>query len=220
MITQDAPRQSAIRILIADDHPVVRDGLRRMLETSPDIEVVAEAGDGAEAQRLADLSRPDVVLVDLRMPGADGLAALEGIRKTNPEANVLLLSAHGKEVDVSRAIEAGARGYLLKHAPRDEIFDAVRTASRGENHVSPGVANILTKRMRHGSPKPLTEREVTILSLASEGASNKQIAKDLSLSEATVRTHMWRIFPKLDVPDRTAAVVKAIELGYLPDPDA
>jgi DNA-binding NarL/FixJ family response regulator len=204
-----------IRLLIADDHPVVRDGIRAILDTQPDLQVVGEATTGAEAVRLARDLRPDVILMDLQMPELDGATAIARIRGHDPEAKVLVLTTYDTEGDITRAIDAGATGYLLKDSRREQLFDAIRSAARGEAVLSPAVATRLLARMRTSPSDALSSREIEVLGAAARGLSNKDIARRLHVSEATVKTHLLHIFTKLDVTDRTAAVTLALERGVI-----
>ncbi|HXC84964.1 MAG TPA: response regulator transcription factor [Trebonia sp.] len=206
---------TVIRVVLADDHPVVREGLRGMLAAEPDIEVVGEAASGPEAVILAERLRPDVVLMDLRMPGGDGVEAtrqLAGI-------TVVVLTTYDSDADILRAVEAGAAGYLLKDTPRAVLADSVRAAARGETVLAPAVAGRLFGRMRAGpAPEQLSARETEVLALVARGLTNAEIARRLYLSEATIKTHLLRASAKLGVSGRTAAVTKAIETGALPTP--
>lgn len=204
-----------IRLIIADDHPVVRTGLQGMLASQPDLEVVGEATTGAEAVALVVQLRPDVVLMDLRMPEMDGVTAIAEIRAQQPDTHVLVLTTYDTDADILRAIEAGATGYLLKDAPREELFRAVRAAARGEAVLAPVVAARLMGRMRAPAEESLSAREIEVLELVARGASNKQIARQLHISEATVKSHLIHIFGKLGVADRTAAVTTALQRGIL-----
>ena len=204
-----------IRLIIVDDHPVVRAGLQGMLAGQPDLEVVGEATTGAEAVALVAELRPTVVLVDLRMPEMDGVAAIERIVDGYPETQILVLTTYDTDADILRAIEAGATGYLLKDTPREELFRAVRAAARGESVLAPTVAARLMQQLRTPDAKSLTVREIEVLSLVARGASNKEIGRQLHISEATVKTHLLHIFAKLEVSDRTAAVTTALKRGIL-----
>jgi DNA-binding NarL/FixJ family response regulator len=204
-----------IRLLIADDHPVVRDGLRGMLANEADFEVVGEAASGAEAVLLTERERPDVVLMDLQMPGVDGATATAEIAERFPGTRVLVLTTYDTDADILRAVEAGATGYLLKDAPRERLFPAIRSAARGETVLAPTVATRLVNRMRVPAEEALTSREVEVLELVARGSSNADVAASLFISEATVKTHLLHIFGKLDVDDRTAAVVSALERGII-----
>ena len=205
-----------IRLLIADDHPVVRDGLSGMFAADPDFEVVGQAGDGAEALRLAAALQPDVILMDLRMPGVDGLAAITALAERGVAARVLVLTTYDTDEYVVPAIEAGATGYLLKDAPRDELLRAVRAAADGQSVLAPSVASVLMSRVRKPpGPELLSQREVEVLQLVAAGNTNRETAARLFLSEATVKTHLINIYAKLDVPDRASAVAEAFRRGLL-----
>jgi DNA-binding NarL/FixJ family response regulator len=204
-----------IRLLIADDHPVVRDGLRAMLATQPDMELVGEAATGTEAVTQARGMRPDVVLMDLQMPGLDGPGAIATLREQAPEVRVLVLTTYGTDADITRAVDAGATGYLLKDAPREQLFGAIRAAARGESVLSPSVATRVLGRMRAPAEEALSPRELEILQAVARGLSNKDIGRQLYVSEATVKTHLLRVFSKLGVDDRTAAVTVALERGII-----
>jgi DNA-binding NarL/FixJ family response regulator len=206
-----------IRILLADDHPVVRDGLRGMLASEADFEVIGEAASGLEAVRLTERERPDVVLMDLQMPEMDGATATAEIAARFPATRVLVLTTYDADADILRAVEAGATGYLLKDTPRERLFPAIRAAARGETVLAPTVATRLVNRMRGGAAaeEALTSREVEVLELVARGSSNLDIAATLFISEATVKTHLLHVFAKLGVDDRTAAVVAALERGII-----
>ena len=202
-----------IRLVIADDHPVVRDGLRAMLDTQPDIDVVGEASTGAEALSMARSLRPDLVLMDLQMPELDGASATRRIRAKHEDVHVLVLTTYDTDADISRAVEAGATGYLLKDARREDLFNAVRLAARGESVLSPGVASRVLGRMRAPAEEALSVREIEVLAAVARGLSNREVARELHVSEATVKTHLLHVFAKLGVDDRTAAVTVALERG-------
>jgi DNA-binding NarL/FixJ family response regulator len=204
-----------IRLVIADDHPVVRDGLRGMFAGADDIEVVGEAADGAEAVAVAERTDPDVVLLDLRMPVLDGVGAIKKLHAAEVAARVLVVTTYDTDADVLPAIEAGATGYLLKDAPRDELLRAVRAAARGEAILAPAVADVLMSRVRGPAQEPLTPREVDVLRLIARGTSNRDTAAALFVSEATVKTHLLHIYAKLGVNDRAAAVALAVERGLV-----
>ncbi|MFZ5991658.1 MAG: response regulator [Deinococcota bacterium] len=204
-----------LRILIADDHPIVRAGLVGLLSTQESFQVVGEASSGLEAVQMADALRPNVVLMDLRMPGMDGTAATRAIRSRFPEVQVLVLTTYDTDTEIVRAIEAGAIGYLLKDVPREELYKAIYASAHGESVLSPPVAARLLGRMRAPSDESLSTRELEVLSLVAKGLSNKEIARELKISEATVKTHLLHTFGKLGVDDRTAAVTVALERGIL-----
>jgi DNA-binding NarL/FixJ family response regulator len=204
-----------IRLLIVDDHPVVRDGLRGMFTGTSEVDVVGEAADGAEAVTLAEALRPDVILMDLRMPGVDGVTAIGRLSERGLDTRVLVLTTYDTEADVVPAIEAGATGYLLKDAPRDELFRAVRAAARGESVLSPSVAAKLIGQVRAPAREPLSQRELEVLGLIARGSTNREAAAHLFISEATVKTHLLHIYGKLGVRDRASAVAAAYERGLL-----
>ena len=204
-----------IRVLICDDHPVVRTGLRGMIESQPDLEVVAEAADGATAVALASRFRPDVVLMDLQMPGMDGVAATESIKENHPDIHVLILTTYDTDADILRALEKGATGYLLKDEREDSLFDAIREVAGGRSPLAPGVASRLVERLRGDAESHMSKREIEILRLVAQGHSNREIARQLLISESTVKAHMLHIFDKLGVTDRTAAVTTALRRGIM-----
>jgi DNA-binding NarL/FixJ family response regulator len=208
-------RDAPITLLIADDHPVVRDGLSGMFAADPTFEVLGEAADGAEAVRLAGALRPDVILMDLRMPGMDGVSAITELARRGSTARVLVLTTYDTDSHVLPAIEAGATGYLLKDAPRDELLRAVRAAARGEAVLSPSVAARLMNRVRAPAPELLSQRELEVLGLVAAGTTNREAAARLFISEATVKTHLLHIYAKLNVGDRAAAVAEAFNRGLL-----
>jgi DNA-binding NarL/FixJ family response regulator len=206
-----------IRLLIADDHPVVRMGLLGMLAGEEDIEVVGEAYDGAEAATLAERLSPDVVLMDLRMPGTDWVEATRAISLLGGTA-VLVLTTYDGDSDILKEVEAGARGYLLKDTPRGELVSAVRAAAAGATVLGPHIAS----RFMYGSRAPagseLTPRELEVLRLVAQGKTNTEVGQQLFIGEATVKSHLLHVFAKLGVDDRTAAVTTAIARGILPAP--
>ncbi len=205
----------SIRILITDDHPVVRNGLRGMLSSEVGFEVVGEADNGSVAVDMAIRLRPDVVLMDLSMPVMDGVAATEAIKNNLTETHVLVLTTYDSDADILPAIEAGATGYLLKDVPSDELFRAIRAAARGESVLAPAVAARLMGRVRGFIKDVLSQREVEVLNVVADGASNAEIARMLHISETTVKAHMSHIFSKLEVNDRTAAVTAALDKGII-----
>ena len=204
-----------IRILIADDHPIVRAGLQDVLSSQPDFEVIAEAKNGAEAVALADRLRPHVVLTDLSMPQMDGATAIGQIKAEHQDIHILVLTTYDSDSDVLPAIEAGAIGYLLKDSPREELFEAIRAAAQGKPLLTSSIAARLMERMRGPAVEALSSREIDVLKLVAKGASNREIADRLYITEATVKSHLIRIYSKLGVADRTAAVTKALEQGIL-----
>src|SRR5215469_13169127 len=208
----------SLSVLIADDHPVVREGLRGMLAAEAGIRVVAEASSGDEAIVMAIRHQPDVVLMDLRMPGGDGVQATAGIVAALPHSRVIVLTTYESDADIVRAVEAGATGYLLKDTPIPDLVTAIRAAARGETVLGPTVAGRLVSHLRRPAVEPLSGRETEVLSLVARGQTNADIGRALFISEATVKTHLLRAFGKLGVSDRTAAVTRAIELGMLPSP--
>ena len=213
-----------VRVLVADDHPVVRAGLRALLSAEPGLAVVAEAGSGEETVLMARQHQPDVVLMDLRMPGAGGLAAIRQLSADQPGVRVVVLTTYDSDADILPAVEAGAAGYLLKDTPRDTLVGAIFAAARGETVLAPSVAGRLVNRLRAAPPEApsaretLSARETEVLMLAGHGLTNAQIGRELFVSEATVKTHLLRAYAKLGVSGRTAAVTRAMELGVLPSP--
>jgi len=202
-----------IRVLVVDDHPVVRSGLVGLLGSEADLEVVGEAENGREGVALAASLTPDVVLMDLRMPVLDGASATAEITAAGT-ARVLVLTTYDTDGDILRAVEAGATGYLLKDTPRDQLLAAVRAAARGETVLAAPLAAKLMRQVRGGDQ--LTPRELEVLALVAQGKSNPEIARELFIGEATVKSHLLHVFDKLGVSDRTAAVTRALERGLLP----
>jgi DNA-binding NarL/FixJ family response regulator len=198
-----------IRILIIDDHPVVRDGLRGVFADDPDFAVVGEAATGVEAVARVERLGADVVLMDLRTPEMGGIEAIQRLRETAPAVRVLVLTTYDTDSDVLPAIEAGATGYLLKDAPREELIRAVRAAHKGEPVLSPAVARRLMGQVRRPSPEVLSQRELDVLRLIADGATNREAAARLFVSEATIKTHLLHLYEKLGVRDRAAAVGEA-----------
>jgi DNA-binding NarL/FixJ family response regulator len=206
---------TAVTLLVVDDHPVVRDGIVGMVASAADVEVVGEASDGAEAVALARVLDPDVVLMDLRMPRMDGVAAIREFTRLGTRSRVVVLTTFDADADVLPAIGAGATGYLLKDAPRDELLRAIRTAAAGEAVLSPSVASRLVGRVRAPEESLLSPRELEVLALVADGATNRAAGDRLHLSEATVKTHVLSIYAKLRVGDRAAAVAEGFRRGLL-----
>ncbi|WP_116201704.1 response regulator [Amycolatopsis circi] len=204
-----------ISLLIVDDHPVVRDGLRGMFSADPRFEVVGEAADGAAAITAGEELRPDVILMDLRMPRTDGVTAIKELAKRGVPARILVLTTYDTDSDVLPAIEAGATGYLLKEAPREELFRAVEAAAQGQAVLSPTVATRLMGQLRQPAADPLSDRELEVLQLIAKGATNRRAAEQLFISQATVKTHLLHVYAKLGVNDRAAAVAAGFAQGYL-----
>jgi DNA-binding NarL/FixJ family response regulator len=204
-----------LRIVVVDDHPVVRDGIRGMIDGQPDLVVVGDAGDGNEAVSVVVRERPDVVLMDLRMPRADGVTAIEALGRAAPGVRILVLTTYDADHDIVRAMEAGALGVLLKDAPREELFRAVRAAGRGEMVLAPAVTARLFGRLHRAPEQAPTERELEVLTLVAQGLTNRAIGRQLAVSEATVKTHLVHVFTKLGVTDRTAAVTAALDRGLI-----
>ncbi|QWF83998.1 response regulator [Amycolatopsis sp. CA-230715] len=204
-----------IRLLIADDHPVVRDGLSTMFASAPGFEVLGEAADGAEAVRLAEELRPEVILLDLRMPVMDGLTAITELARRGVSARVLVLTTYDTDAHVLPAIEAGATGYLLKDSPREDLLRGVRAAANGETVLSPSVAAWLMNRVRTPAPQLLSNRELEVLRLVAAGNTNREVAAALFVTEATVKSHLLNIYGKLGVGDRAAAVAEAFHRRLL-----
>jgi DNA-binding NarL/FixJ family response regulator len=204
-----------ITLLVVDDHPVVRGGIVSLLSAEPDIDVVAECGDGAEAVDAALRLRPAAILMDLRMPILDGVGAITLIRAQWPEAAIVVLTTYDTDEAIVRAIEAGASGYLLKDAPPDDLVDAVRRAAAGETVLAPSVAKRLVDRVRSPGTVALSPREIEVLREVASGNTNAHIAERLHISQATVKTHLLHIYDKLGVSDRAAAVARAYDTGVL-----
>lgn len=204
-----------ITVLLVDDHPVVREGLRGMISAEEDLTVIGEAASGAEALTIATSLRPDIILMDLRMPDIDGVTATEQILSALPSTRIIVVTTYETDADILRAVEAGAAGYLLKDASRAELAQAVRDAMDGRTVLTPSVAGRLAQWVRKPAPKDLSSREIEVLALVAKGKTNGAIGRDLHISEATVKTHLLRAFNKLGVSDRTAAVTTAMSLGLL-----
>jgi DNA-binding NarL/FixJ family response regulator len=206
---------SVVRLLVVDDHPVVRDGIVGMVASSDDIEVVGEASDGAEAVKLARALTPDVVLMDLRMPGMDGVAAIREFARLGIPSRVVVLTTFDADADVLPAIEAGAAGYLLKDALRDDLLRAIRAAATGAAVLAPSVATRLMGRVRQSDDSVLSPRELEVLALVAAGSTNRVAGETLHLSESTVKTHLLSIYSKLGVTDRASAVAEGFRRGLL-----
>jgi NarL family two-component system response regulator YdfI len=210
-----------IRILVADDHLIIRQGLRLILETEPDFEMVGEAADGAEALRLCAELKPNVVLMDLRMPGMDGLTAIEKLRSGQPDVAVVILTTFNEDALMMRGLRAGAKGYLLKDTDRQTLFDSIRAASRGETLLKPEIlARVLSASSEGGKTTStggeLTERELEVLRGVAQGERSKEIALRLGISERTVKAHLASIYNRLGVDSRAAAIAVAAQKGLLP----
>ncbi|MGC9500700.1 response regulator [Streptomyces sp. WG7] len=203
------------RVVVVDDHAVMRAGVIALLANEPTIEIVGEASDGREGVDLVERLAPDVALLDLRMPVLDGVAATTEIVTLPVVTRVLILTTYDTDAEIERAVEAGAVGYLLKDTTREQLADAIRSAARGETVLAPKVAERLVARMRRPEPVALTAREREVLHAVADGLSNAEIGRRLVIGEATVKTHLLRVFAKLDVSDRTRAVVVALERGLL-----
>lgn len=208
----DAENSKPLRIMVADDHPLLREGIAGAIGRHPDLEVVGEAESGEEAVALFSSLRPDVVLMDLQMPGIDGVEAISQIRSEHPAAKVIVLTTYSGDIRAMRALKAGASGYLLKSAIRTDLIEAIRDVSRGKRALPPAIAGEIAD---HAMDDPLTVREVEVLRCLAKGSSNKVIAWQLSISEDTVKTHMKGILGKLNAPDRTTAVTIAAKRGII-----
>ncbi|HZW02428.1 MAG TPA: response regulator transcription factor [Anaerolineaceae bacterium] len=218
-----------VRILVADDHRIVREGLRLILETEDDFELVGEAADGGEAVRQAAVLQPDVVLMDLRMPGIDGLEAIDILQREQPQIGVVILTTYNEDDMLLRGLQAGARGYLLKDTDRKTLFDTIRAAARGETLLKPEILARVLRPAHSAAERPaaaavtmgpeLTERELEVLNEVAGGARSKEIAHRLHITERTVKAHLASIYNKLGVDSRAAAIAVAAQRGYLRSPD-
>jgi DNA-binding NarL/FixJ family response regulator len=204
-----------IRLIIVDDHPIVRDGLRGIFDSDPAFDVVGEAGDGTEALTIAAQHQPDVVLLDLRMPGLSGAALIRALRAQQAAVRILVLTTFDDDAEIHTAIDEGATGYLLKDTPRTELRRAVEATARGESVLSPTVAHALTHRSTTPEHQKLSPRELEVLSLVARGTTNREIATHLFITEATVKTHLIHLYAKLEAKDRAAAVAIAFQRGLL-----
>ena len=201
-----------IRVILADDHPVVRDGLANMVNQQPDMQVVAEAGDGDEAIAMYEVHQPDVMVLDLRMPKRDGVAVVQHVLEVHPKARLLIMTTYDGDEDIFRSLSQGAKGYLLKDAPRQEILSAIRAVSQDQPYTSSSIA---TKALQRMAKPSLTQREVDVLQLLAQGRSNKDIARRLDITEGTAKTHVKAILTKLDAISRTEAVAVAHRRGLV-----
>lgn len=204
-----------IRVVVADDHPIVRQGVVALLQAEADIQVVTNVADGRAALSAALAEDPVVVLMDLRMPEMDGVEATMAVRARRPDVAVLILTTYDTDEAIVRAVEAGAAGYMLKDSPTEDLVDAVRRAAAGETVLAPPVTKRLVERIHNVSPDALTSREIGVLREVANGNTNAEVAERLSISEATVKTHLIHIYDKLAVSDRAAAVARAYERGVL-----
>ncbi|HEX8680991.1 MAG TPA: response regulator transcription factor [Ardenticatenaceae bacterium] len=212
-----------IRVLITDDHAIVRDGLRLILETTEHIVVVGEAADGKQALRLASEVKPDVILMDLRMPEMDGLTAIQHLREEQPDSAIIILTTYNEDEMMLRGLQAGARGYLLKDTQRETLIATIEAAARGETLLKPEILQrVLAYQQRagqrHSAPSdamPLTDRELEVLRAVAEGQQNKEIARRLDISERTVKAHLTSVYNKLGVDSRAAAIAQAAQAGWL-----
>lgn len=203
---------TTIRVLIADDHAIFRQGLATIINRDPDMRVIAQAENGEQAIALFREHQPDVTLMDLRMPKVEGVAAIAAIRATTKAARIIVLTTYDSDEDIYRGLQAGAKGYLLKETEPDELLNAIRTIHRGQQYIPPDVGAKLVQRM---SNPELSERELTVLRSMAQGMSNADIAAALSIGEGTVKSHVNRILNKLDVSDRTQAVIVAVKRGIV-----
>lgn len=212
-----------IRVALADDHTLFRQGLRQLIEIEPDMEVVGEAINGLEAQELADRAKPDVFLIDINMPIVDGVAATREVVRRHPDVGVIVLTMYPEDSYIIRAISAGARGYLLKDADSDRVIEAIRNVAAGQSQIDPGMTTKLLHEFRRmaqqngqrGNPGGLTQREIDLLRLIASGRSNKEIAYELNLAESTIKNKLSVLFQKLDAKDRTQAAIYAMSHGLL-----
>jgi DNA-binding NarL/FixJ family response regulator len=208
----EARSDATIRVMVVDDHPMLRDGVVGLIKRQPDMVLAAEAGDGATAVARMEAANPDVVLMDLQMPGFDGVETIHAIARTYPNVRILVLTTYAGDARALRALKAGASGYMLKSAMRNDLVDAIRAVHNGRRHIP---ADVATQIAVHANTETLTGREVEILSLVAAGNPNKQIALRLAISEDTVKAHLKRTFAKLGVDDRTHAVTVAAKRGII-----
>lgn len=211
--------KTKIRILLADDHHLVRSGIRQLLESAGDMQVIAEAGDGEEAQALIRQHRPDVAVLDIQMPKATGIEVTRWVRANLPEVGVLILTAYNDDPYVMAVLQAGANGYVLKTAGADELIQAVRDVNEGKSALDPGITaklmQSLFKQPVRAPAEPLTDREIEVLRMAARGYTNKAIGVQLGISDRTVQGHLAHIFDKMHVASRTEAVMRAVSLGWI-----
>lgn len=211
--------KAKIRVLLADDHHIVRAGVRQLLESAPDLQVIAEAGDGEEAQSLIQKHKPDVAVLDIQMPKASGIEVTRWVRAQLPEVGVLILTAYNDDPYVMAVLQAGANGYVLKTAQADELIQAVRDVNEGKSALDPAVTRKLMsnlfKRPEKMSAEPLTDRELDVLRFAAKGFTNKAIGMQLGISDRTVQGHLAHIFDKMQATSRTEAVMRAVALGWI-----
>lgn len=205
-------KKNPIRVMLVDDHPAFRKGMAALLESEPDLHVVAEAGDGRQATELFRQAPPDIVLMDLRLPGMGGVEAIIAIRKEFPHARVIVLTTFDTDEDIYRAIQSGAKSFLLKDTPEDVLADTIRAVHRGEQKLPPKLADRLAARQKRAE---LSQRETEVLRLLVKGRSNKEIASDLFVAEDTVKAHLKTLFVKLHVQDRTQAAISAVRHGIV-----
>jgi len=209
-----------IRVLLADDHHIVREGIRQLLESASDLQVVAEAGDGEEAQSLIEKHKPDVAVLDIQMPKASGIEVTRWVRAHLPEVGVLILTAYNDDPYVMAVLQAGANGYVLKTAKTDDLIQAVRDVHEGKSALDPSVtqklmSNLFKRPEKNAAVEPLTDRELDVLRLAAKGFTNKAIGMQLNISDRTVQGHLAHIFAKLQATSRTEAVMRAVSLGWI-----
>jgi DNA-binding NarL/FixJ family response regulator len=213
--------KNKIRILLADDHHIVRAGIRQLLESAKDIEVVAEAGDGEEAQTLIQQLKPDVAVLDIQMPKASGIEVTRWVRSHLPEVGILILTAYDDEPYVMAVLQAGANGYVLKTAKTDELIQSVHDVYEGKSALDPSItqklmSNLFNRPEKNTTVEPLTDRELDVLRLAARGYTNKSIGVQLNISDRTVQGHLAHIFAKLQANSRTEAVMRGVSLGWIP----
>lgn len=212
--------RSKIRVLLADDHHIVREGIRQLLESANDIQVIAEAGDGEEAESLIEKHKPDVAVLDIQMPKASGIEVTRWVRSHTPEVGVLILTAYNDDPYIMAVLQAGANGYVLKTAKTDDLIQAVRDVHQGKSALDPSVtrklmSNLFQRPERNPAVEPLTDRELDVLRLAAKGFTNKAIGVQLNISDRTVQGHLAHIFAKLQANSRTEAVMRAVSLGWI-----